>query len=403
MPLHGSFDSSAPERLNIVVAPVPYAPADSRPGLKHSETHCVRPTGLSSRTSTPLTWLLTTAAVLCHVSSAELVRAQDPQIRFGTQVSSDVETVYIRGLEWLTNNQTDQGNWPGSQSGHGAGDTGICGMAVMVFLASGEDPNFGRYRENIRRTLRYMIQQQQTSTGYLPGSMYQHGFAMLGLAEAYGAVDEDLMQQGQNDTQQRTIGQALELAVRCAVTAQSKNRWGGWRYTPESTDSDTSVSGAVLMGLLAARNAGIPVSDECIDRALGYFQQMTSKQGGVGYSGGVGGLGGSKNLQAISSLVMSIGRRKDLDEYQAVSRQVINNIEHNEAGYPFYFRYYMAQALFQADFDAWKNWNSKTVHRLKSMQNKDGSFQSGHGQAYGTAMSMLALALNYRLLPVYER
>ncbi|MCH2211403.1 MAG: squalene--hopene cyclase [Fuerstiella sp.] len=331
------------------------------------------------------------------------MRAQDPQIRFGTQVSSDVETVYIRGLEWLTNNQTDQGNWPGSQSGHGAGDTGICGMAVMVFLASGEDPNFGRYRENIRRTLRYMIQQQQTSTGYLPGSMYQHGFAMLGLAEAYGAVDEDLMQQGQNDTQQRTIGQALELAVRCAVTAQSKNRWGGWRYTPESTDSDTSVSGAVLMGLLAARNAGIPVSDECIDRALGYFQQMTSKQGGVGYSGGVGGLGGSKNLQAISSLVMSIGRRKDLDEYQAVSRQVINNIEHNEAGYPFYFRYYMAQALFQADFDAWKNWNSKTVHRLKSMQNKDGSFQSGHGQAYGTAMSMLALALNYRLLPVYER
>lgn len=341
--------------------------------------------------------------LLCWCAAVNVAGAQDPQIRFGTQVPTEVEAIYSRGLAWLTDQQTENGNWPGSHSGHGVGDTGICGMAVMAFLASGEDPNFGRYSEHIRKTVRYMIRQQNASTGYLPGSMYQHGFAMLGLSEVYGALDEDRLWEGEDQTGQRTIGEALELAVRCAVTAQGKNRWGGWRYTPDSSDSDTSVSGAVLMGLLAARNAGIRVPDDCIDKALGYFQKMTSKQGGVGYSGGVGGLGGSKNLQAISSLVMSIGRRKDLEEYTAVSRQVVLNLEHNESSYPFYFRYYMAQALFQSDFEAWQRWNTRTLRQLKDLQSDDGSFQSGHGQAYGTAMSMLALALNYRFLPIYER
>lgn len=331
------------------------------------------------------------------------VAAQDPQLRFGTQVPTEVEAIYSRGLAWLTDNQTEEGNWPGSHSGHGVGDTGICGMAVMAFLASGEDPNFGRYSENIRRTVRYMIRQQKASTGYLPGSMYQHGFAMLGLAEAYGAVDEQLLWEGSNQPGQRSIGEALELAVRCAVTSQTKNSWGGWRYTPDSTDADTSVSGAVLMGLLAARNAGIRVPDTCIDKALGYFQKMTSEQGGVGYSGGVGGLGGSKNLQAICALVLSIGRRTDLKEFQGVSAEVAKNIEHRESSYPFYFRYYMAQALFQSDFEAWQRWNTRTMRQLKSMQSEDGSFQSGHGRAYGTSMSLLALALNYRFLPIYER
>ncbi len=333
----------------------------------------------------------------------QAVVAQDPQLRFGTQVPPEVEEIYTRGLGWLTENQTEKGNWDGVRSGRGNGDCGVCGMAVMAFLASGDDPNFGRYSENIRRTLCYMIRNQNASTGYLPGNMYHHGFAMLGLAEAYGAIDEELLWQGQDETDKRTIAKALELAVWCAVTAQTKNRMGGWRYTPDSNDADTSVSGAVLMGLLAARNAGVRVPDDCIDKALEYFQKMTSKKGGVGYSGGMGGLGGSKNLQAISSLVMSIGRRKNLEEYNAVSRQVVANVEHNEGGYPFYFRYYMAQALFQSDFEAWQRWNTKTIRQLKAMQDEDGGFQSSHGKAYGTAMSMLALALNYRFLPVYER
>ncbi len=332
---------------------------------------------------------------------------QEPEIRFGAAVPPEVESIYDRGLEWLAKNQLEDGSWPGGSDGHGGdGNCGITGMCIMAFLASGEDPNFGRYREPIRKAVRSLIRSQNARTGYLPGSMYHHGFAMLGLAEVYGVLDEQVLWEGADDVpaaSRRSIGEALELAVRCAVTAQKKNSAGGWRYSPDSADADTSVAGAVLMGLLASRNAGIRVPDESIDNALGYFRQMTSSQGYVGYSGGVGGFSGSRNLQAIATLVYSIGRRKDLDEFTAVQRHLASDLEYQEHSYPEYYRYYMAQAMFQSDVIAWGKWNQMTIRQLKSMQAQDGSFSSSHGTAYGTSMSLLCLGLNYRFLPIYER
>lgn len=329
--------------------------------------------------------------------------AQDSELRYGEEVPPEVEEIYQRGLNWLSENQNEAGGWDGSRGGHGGvGSSGINGMCIMAFLASGEDPNFGKYQKEIAAAVRNLIKGQDAKTGYLPGSMYHHGFAMLGLSEVYGVIDEERLWEGDNDTsKQRTIGEALELAVRCATTSQKNNQWGAWRYSPESTDADTSVSGAVLMGLLAARNAGIRVPDEAVDKALEYFSRMTTKQGSVGYSG-IGG-GGSKNLQAISMLVMSIGHRKDAQQYEGLKRQVTSSVEYAGNSYPFYFRYYMAQALFQSDYDSWKKWNRLTMRQLKDLQGDDGSFKSQHGTAYGTAMSMLALALNYRFLPIYER
>ncbi|MEQ9411020.1 MAG: squalene--hopene cyclase [Fuerstiella sp.] len=346
--------------------------------------------------------LIVLAAVVA-VSGVPLA-AQDPQLRFGQHVPPDVEMIYERGLSWLAAQQQASGNFGDQAASHGAGSggAGITGMCVMVFLASGEDPNFGKYSENVRRAVRSLITEQNASTGFLGNSMYHHGFGMLGLAEVYGVLDEETLWSGDGDDR-RSIGEALELAVRCAVTSQKNNQWGGWRYSPEARDADTSVSGAVMMGLMAARNAGIKVPDECIDKGLEYFRKMTSSRGGVGYSGGVGGLGGSKNLQAIATLVYAIGRRRDLSEYDAVLEQIVGSLEHNEQNYPFYFRYYMAQALFQGNFEAWQKWNTRTIRQLKELQDDDGSFRSSHGPVYGTSMSLLALALNYRFLPIYER
>ena len=92
---------------------------------------------------------------------------------------------------------------------------------------------------------------QSADTGYLPNSMYHHGFAMLALSEAYGAVDESLFPSGQKPP--RSIAKALQLAMGRAANSQKKNHLGAWRYSPDSPDADTSVTGAVLMGLLAAQ------------------------------------------------------------------------------------------------------------------------------------------------------
>jgi hypothetical protein len=156
------------------------------------------------------------------------------------------------------------------------------------------------------------------------------------------------------------------------------------------------------MGLLAARNAGIEVPDETVEKALQYFQRMTSNNGTVNYSG-TSGHGASMNRSSIATLVYSIGRRKDWTQYAATSTYIAGNLEHREDFYPYYFRYYMAQALFQSDYQAWTRWKRLNTDILRDQQREDGHFDSSHGPAYGTAMSLLSLALEYRYLPIYER
>lgn len=319
--------------------------------------------------------------------------AQDPALRFGAAIPPEVDLIYEKGLEWLAQTQSESGNWTDGQSGNG-----VDGICVMAFLAGGQDPNYGRWSVPIRRALRHMIAEQDEKTGYLPSSMYHHGFAMLALAEAYGAVDESALWAGEKPV--RSLAEALDLAVRCASTAQKNNRWGGWRYSPDSTDADTSVTGAVLMGLLAARNAGMDVPDETVDAALEYMRRSTSRNGFVAYSGGFGGMGESMNRSAIATLVAAVSKQKDEEKYPATLEHITSQLEHREGSYKEYFRYYMAQALFQGDYESWEKWNAMTIRQLEEEQGDDGSFSRS---AYSTGMSLLALALNYRFLPIYER
>jgi hypothetical protein len=321
--------------------------------------------------------------------------AQDPSLRFGGRIPPEVDRMYERGLVWLAGAQSEDGSWKGSNTG--AGVDGIC---LMAFLSSGEDVNYGRYANHIRRAVRSIIRQQNTSTGYLPQSMYHHGFAMLALSEVYGMMDESLLWEAGGNGERRSIASTLDLAIRCAATSQKKSRLGGWRYSPDATDADTSVTGAVLMGLLAARNAGMDVPDDTLNGALEYMRRSTGRDGSVAYSGGLGGGGGSMNLTAISALTAAVSRQKDPEKYPATMKRLTSDLEHRETSYMEYFRYYMAQALFQGDYEAWQKWNAATVRALSESQSDNGSF---NGNPYSTGMSLLALALNYRFLPIYER
>jgi hypothetical protein len=331
-----------------------------------------------------------------------LAAAQDPTVRFGEVVPRDVREIYDRGLQYLASSQKETGDW----QGQGHSGPGVTALGSMVMLASGEDPNFGLYSNHVRRALRSVIAAQGSETGIIGSSMYEHGFATLALAEAYGAVDDRNLWTGATGAtgKTRSIGQALELATRAAITSQKKNSAGGWRYSPDQNDADTSVSGAVLVGLLAARNAGIEVPDAAIDRAVTYYTKMTSPSGQVGYSGGLGGMGQSTARTSIATLIYAVARRKDLPEFKATLGNLVAQLDINDSGgYTEYARYYQAQALFQGDIEAWQKWNKLLVRQLKATQAADGSFPSQFGTSIGTSMSLLALAVNFRFLPIYER
>lgn len=343
--------------------------------------------------------LLLSVSFLLTFDQAKIAQAQPPNARIGEAVPRDVREIYNKGLQYLIKTQSQTGGWTGGQTG-----PGVTGLALMVFLASGEDPNFGQYSGNVRRAVRSLITDQDGNTGYLGNSMYHHGFGMLGLAEAYGAVDDRRV--WLDGKKGRTIGKALELAVRAALTSQKNNSRGAWRYSPTDTEADTSVSGAVLVGLLAARNAGIEVPDTAIDKAISYYTKMTSPSGQVAYSGGIGGFDESLARISIATLVYSIAKRKDLTQFKATLGYLVNKVEFTgQSGFGWlnYQRYYQAQALFQGDVDAWERWNKLLIRQLKTTQQADGSFPGQHGAAVSTSMSLLSLALNYRLLPIYER
>ena len=343
--------------------------------------------------------------IMLGTFSIEFTYAQDAALRYGTGVPAAVRIINDRGLRYLANSQMNDGSWSGA--GSGPGITGIC---VMALMASGEDPDFGPYAANIRKALQNIISNQDARTGYIGGtwsghgSMYQHGFALLALSEAYGAVSERLLwkESAVPQERRRTLSEALELAVRSSLTAQQKNPWGAWRYSPESQDADTTVAGTVLMGILGARNAGIEVPNEAVDKAVSFFQTHTMQDGSVAYQM-TSGHGGGSTRAAIAVLIYAIAKRKDTPEYKAASKFIKRRIDQRGSGHLFYNLYYMAQALFQSDFEAWQAWNRRTIEWLQGMQAEDGSFSSSHGRAYGTGMAVLSLALNYRLLPIYER
>ena len=157
------------------------------------------------------------------------------------------------------------------------------------------------------------------------------------------------------------------------------------------------------MGMLAARNAGIEVPDKTVDGALEYFKGCTSSSGSVAYTQGLGGFGDSMNRSAIATLVYAIGKRKDWKEYAATLDHISNQLEYQASSHPSYFRYYMAQALYQGNFDAWTKWKRENTQLIRSMQQENGSINGPYGDAYGTAMALLSLALEYRFLPIYER
>ncbi|BCU75527.1 prenyltransferase/squalene oxidase repeat-containing protein [Luteolibacter sp. LG18] len=312
-------------------------------------------------------------------------RGQDLPRRADDTIPAQVESMYVRGLQYLAKNQNAQGSWTDNVGSEPA----VVGLCVLAFLAHGEDPNVGPNAPYIRKGLDYILSQQNANNGYIGNSMYNHGFSTLCLAEAYGVVDNP------------KIAPALKKAVDLILSAQKRNsRFNAWRYTPDSKDADTTVSGCQIVALFAARNAGLGVPDDSINKGLAYLAKNRDNDGGYGYTSA----GGSKpTLTAIGSLCLSLAKSKDSKEYKASLEYLKKNLDYRDRYYPYYYEYYMSQALFHADETVWRDWNARNIRYMATLQNRDGSWPGSQGGSFSTAGALLSLALNYRFLPIYEK
>lgn len=331
-------------------------------------------------------WGAITALLALAAFTTTPLRAQDLKVYRGTQVPPEVERIYERGLQFLVKSQTTEGTFPGNYGQEPA----TAALAMLAMFAHGDDPNHGPYAKSLKRSLEHLLKSTDEKTGYIGNSMYNHGFATLALAESYGMVKDV------------RLGPALESATKLILNSQERNGFGAWRYSPESRDADSTVSGANIVALFAARNAGIAVPEESIQKALKFIALCQGDDGGIGYTS-AGGSNGPRT--AIGALCWALGKQKDTTRFKAAF-EFLNNKGAGSArseGYFHYFLYYAAQTYFHASPQAWKEWNAANITMLKEAQNADGSWNGNFGATFATSASLLSLALNYRFLPIYER
>ncbi len=334
-------------------------------------------TGAPNLSRFPLTLVLLLMSLLAFSVSAQ-------ELFEGSDVSpSQVDKIYLKGLNYLARGQAADGHWNEMPYG---GEPAVVGLAIVATLAHGDDPNTGPFAETIKRGLDFILKQMNKETGYIGRSMYNHGFSTLALAEAYGQVNDN------------RLGPALEKSVKLIVSSQNRNPFGAWRYSPESLDADTTVSGAQMVALFAARNSGIAVPEEAIQKGIKFFLKCQTPDGGFGYTSATSPNGART---AIGCLVLALGKEKKSTPFTSAFAYLQRAPA--DVSYQQYYLYYAAQAYFHASPSAWNDWNKRNVKSLASTQNEDGSWDGQFGPTFSTAASLLSLALNYRYLPIYER
>jgi hypothetical protein len=233
--------------------------------------------------------------------------------------------------------------------------------------------------------------------------MYGHGLATLMLAEALGMPRDDEL----DEVIRQALKKAVQVTINAALVKKAPEYAGGWRYTPDATDSDLSLSGWQLMGLHATQQVGIPVPEHIIAGAMDFTKKMISPDGKVGY---MNPNDEHPALRGLALLALVIGHQEKIP----VVKKITDRLWADPIGWKgphFYYRaYYDAVGLSRALPDEWAKYLPKYEAVLLPHQKEDGSFDTsvddeaqGAGPTYTTSMAVMALAVERHVLPAYQR
>ena len=264
--------------------------------------------------------------------------------------------------------------------------------------AEGSTPGRGPYGEEVGRVTDYLLDHAQES-GFISvegamshGPMYEHGFATLFLAEVYGMSPRDDLRD--------KLSRAVDLIVR------TQNAEGGWRYQPRREDADISVTICQVMALRAARNAGLRVPNETIDRCVDYVKRCQNADGGFRYMLTAGESAFPRSAAGVVALYSAGIYEGAGDRTRAgVSRSVLaaRPERPGQDAHFFYGHYYAVQAMWQAGGERWERWYPAIRDVLIARQQPDGSWADPICSEYGTAMATIVLQMPDNSVPIFQR
>ena len=311
------------------------------------------------------------------------------------EITPEQQVAVEKGLAFLASQQNAEGSFGNSVS-YGA-TAAITALSGIAFMADGNLPGRGKYGDNVKKAVDFIVRNQQESglftTSASQGEMYSHGFATLFLAEVYGM------------TPRADIREKLKLAVDLIV--RSQNRDGGWRYFPVRHDADVSVTVCQIMALRAARNAGIFVPKNTVDRCTKYIKSCQNSDGGFLYQKILNPQSNWPRTAAGLVALYSAGIYEG-DEISNALKYMMDHLPRGEMirheAFYFYGHYYAVQAMWQAGGQYWRQWYPAIRDELLGRQMQDGSWSDlTVNSEYGTAMACIVLQMPNNYLPIFQR
>jgi squalene cyclase len=334
--------------------------------------------------------LLLVLSLLFANSIASSAIAQEKQEK-RVEMDDATKKATAKALEWLASRQNTDGSFSEGAYAH---NTAITAYAMLAFMSQGHLPNQGQYGPEVGKAARFLVAAQRESDGYLVGArggnMYCHAMATLALAELYGQTGDDALKV--------PVKKATDLIVR----SQSFN--GGWRYEPQPTGADISVTIMQVMALRAAKNAGMHVPDTTLKKAIAYIKSCyRADQGGFTYMPGPSAPGFARTAAGLCVLFLS-------GEYEA--KEIPKGVEYlkrnfNTFSHFYYGHYYAAHAMHQVGGKDWEDWYGRLTGYFLPKQSADGSWSTTNhrevGPVYQTSIAVIVLSVPAHYLPIFQR
>jgi prenyltransferase beta subunit len=328
--------------------------------------------------------------------SSKSIAGRANQVR-GDEITPETKAAIEKGIAWLAQQQSNDGGFAGMQGYGYSRNVAMTALAGLAFMEHGDLPGRGKYGKEVNRCLQFILDNCQDSgliaSDASQGPMYGHGFATLFLGEMYGMTGDD------------AVKEKLERAVK--LIERTQNPEGGWRYQPAPLDADISVTICQVMALRSAREAGIHVSTDTVNKAIQYVLKCQNSDGGFSYMAGQGGFGGSGFPRSAagccalyySGIFEGDNLQKGLDYVKRFTPG--QGANPRAEGHYFYGYYYATQAMFLAGGDYWATFYPAIRQELINSQQTD-HWQGDFSEDYATSMALIILQMPNRYLPVFD-
>ncbi len=324
---------------------------------------------------------------LVALALAVLVPARAPAAEEKVKIDDKTKKAMEKALEWLKETQNKDGSW--------GNNSAITSFVLLSFMSQGHLPGQGKYGPEVAKGVRNLVAGARESDGYLVGTtggnMYAHGMATLALSQVWGMTGDE------------EVKKILKKAV--DLICKTQNHEGGWRYEPQPTGADISVTIMQVMALRGAKDSGLLVSDEKMKNAIAYINKCYDKSsGGYRYQPGGGPAGYARSAAGVC--VLQLCGEYDKKEIAGALKYLDTTGEDRQ--HYWYGAYYAAHAYHQIGGKDWEAFYDKMKTKLLATQQPNGSWKEnkgdGHvGPAYQTAIAILILSVPSHYLPIYQR